>query len=153
MQVKEAFGENADRNDATGQNWPHQQTALLNIINHANFSRPLCRKCKSSWKSGLARPLRRENPVTSAAYFFRFDLGCQRLCHQPVAVYIKDRITSSLTCLIVAVNNLWRRSRSLRFEFFLQTTRAIVFVAALKTKMAIRPENRAAGKRPASSMS
>src|SRR5439155_12147153 len=63
------------------------------------------------------------------------------------AICIKDRITSSLTCLIVAVNNLVEKGSALcALSFFLQTTRAIVFVAGLKTKMAIRPEDRAAGK-------
>jgi hypothetical protein len=39
MQVKEALGEDGDRNDAASQNWPHQQTAFLNVINHVNSSR------------------------------------------------------------------------------------------------------------------
>jgi hypothetical protein len=37
VQVKETFGKNGDRNDAAGQNRPHQQTAFLDIINHATF--------------------------------------------------------------------------------------------------------------------
>src|ERR1700724_234240 len=44
MQVKKAFGEDGDRNDAASQNWPHQQTALLNVVDHVNSSRPLCRR-------------------------------------------------------------------------------------------------------------
>jgi hypothetical protein len=36
MQVKEPLGKNRDGNNAAGQNWPHQQTALLDVINHGD---------------------------------------------------------------------------------------------------------------------
>jgi glucose-6-phosphate-specific signal transduction histidine kinase len=41
MQVEQAFGENSNRDDAAAQNWPHQQAALLDVINHADFSNAL----------------------------------------------------------------------------------------------------------------
>ena len=44
MQIKETLSEDRDGNDAAGQNWPHQQTALLNVVDHVNASRPLCRR-------------------------------------------------------------------------------------------------------------
>jgi hypothetical protein len=37
MKVKEALGKDGDRNDAAGQNWPHQQPTFLNVLNHAGF--------------------------------------------------------------------------------------------------------------------
>ena len=37
MQIKETLSEDRDGNDAAGQNWPHQQTALLDVIYHVNF--------------------------------------------------------------------------------------------------------------------
>src|SRR5439155_156688 len=37
MEVEEALGKNRDRDDATNQNWPHQQATLLDVINHAGF--------------------------------------------------------------------------------------------------------------------
>src|SRR6266567_2201285 len=37
MEVKEALGKDRDRDDATAQNWPHQQSALLDVFNHAGF--------------------------------------------------------------------------------------------------------------------
>src|SRR5205814_7597371 len=41
MQVEQAFGENSNRDDTAAQNWPHQQAALLDVINHADFSNAL----------------------------------------------------------------------------------------------------------------
>jgi hypothetical protein len=44
MKVEEALGKDRDRNDAAGQNWPHQQPTFLNVLNHAGFV-PLFRNC------------------------------------------------------------------------------------------------------------
>jgi hypothetical protein len=41
VKVEEAFGKDRNRNDATAQNWPHQQSALLDVINHVGFSSAL----------------------------------------------------------------------------------------------------------------
>jgi len=57
MEVKKAFGEDGDRNDAASQNWPHQQTTLLNVVDHVNSSRPLCRRWQAI-SDGAARYLR-----------------------------------------------------------------------------------------------
>ena len=37
VQVKEALGKNSDRDDAAAQDWPHQQSAFLDVIDHAGF--------------------------------------------------------------------------------------------------------------------
>src|SRR5438067_2385704 len=37
MQVEEALGKNGDGDNAAGQNRPHQQPALLDVINHAGY--------------------------------------------------------------------------------------------------------------------
>jgi hypothetical protein len=34
VQVEQAFKKNRNGDDAAGQNWPHQQTALLNVVDH-----------------------------------------------------------------------------------------------------------------------
>jgi hypothetical protein len=44
MEVEEALGEDGDRNNAAGQNWPHQQPTFLNVLNHAGFV-PLFGNC------------------------------------------------------------------------------------------------------------
>jgi hypothetical protein len=41
VKVEEAFGKDRNRDDATAQNWPHQQSALLDVINHVGFSSAL----------------------------------------------------------------------------------------------------------------
>ena len=38
MEIKEALGENRDRHDAADQDRPHEQPALLDVIDHGNFS-------------------------------------------------------------------------------------------------------------------
>src|SRR6266404_5126979 len=37
MEIEPPLQENGDGDDAAGQNRPHQQTALLNVINHAGY--------------------------------------------------------------------------------------------------------------------
>ena len=44
MQIKKAFGENGDADNAASKNRPHQQSAFLDVIDHAQSSRPLCRQ-------------------------------------------------------------------------------------------------------------
>jgi hypothetical protein len=38
MQIKEAFRKDTDRNNATGQDWPHQQATFLDVVDHVNLS-------------------------------------------------------------------------------------------------------------------
>jgi len=37
VQIKEALGEDSDGDNATGQNRPHEQSALLDVINHGGY--------------------------------------------------------------------------------------------------------------------
>ena len=37
MQIEEPLGENSDGNDAASQDGPHQQAALLDVVDHADF--------------------------------------------------------------------------------------------------------------------
>ena len=37
MEIEPPLQENGDGDDAAGQNRPHQQSALLNVINHAGY--------------------------------------------------------------------------------------------------------------------
>jgi hypothetical protein len=41
VKVEEAFGKDRNRDDATAQNGPHQQSALLDVINHVGLSSAL----------------------------------------------------------------------------------------------------------------
>jgi hypothetical protein len=38
MKIKKPFRKNGDRDDAADQNWPHEQTTLLDVIDHAETS-------------------------------------------------------------------------------------------------------------------
>jgi len=38
MQIEEPLGEDGDRDDAASQNRPHQQTALLDVVDHLELS-------------------------------------------------------------------------------------------------------------------
>lgn len=44
MEVEKALSEDSDGDNAAGQNRPHEQTALLDVVNHGgNLLRPFCR--------------------------------------------------------------------------------------------------------------
>jgi hypothetical protein len=60
MKVEEALGKDGDRNDAAGQNWPHQQPTFLNVLNHAGFVALFgtCGKPATKGDLGEARPYR-----------------------------------------------------------------------------------------------
>ena len=38
MEIKEALGEDGDSDDAAGQNRPHEQAALLDVVDHLGMS-------------------------------------------------------------------------------------------------------------------
>jgi hypothetical protein len=38
MQIKEPLSEDSDRNDAASQDRPHQQTTLLDVVDHLELS-------------------------------------------------------------------------------------------------------------------
>src|SRR5260370_13056001 len=37
MQIEKALGEDSDGDNAAGQNWPHEQSALLDVVNHGGY--------------------------------------------------------------------------------------------------------------------
>ena len=51
MKIKEALCKNSYRDDAAAQNRPHQQSALLDVINHAGF----CNALSQLWQARIAR--------------------------------------------------------------------------------------------------
>jgi hypothetical protein len=38
MKIKKPFREDGDRDDTADQNWPHEQTTRLDVIDHAETS-------------------------------------------------------------------------------------------------------------------
>jgi hypothetical protein len=51
MQIKKAFGKDSNGDDATAENWPHQKSALLDVINHADF----CNALSQLWQANNRR--------------------------------------------------------------------------------------------------
>ena len=75
MHIKEPLGENSDGNDATGHNRPHQQAALLDVIDHAFFLTRFETRGKLTTQCELSRAI----GCTSTAYLdngtYRFVLS------------------------------------------------------------------------------
>src|SRR6478752_9730497 len=42
VKIKKTLRKNSNRDNAADQNWPHQQSAFLDVINHAEFCTSLC---------------------------------------------------------------------------------------------------------------
>jgi len=57
VKVEEAFGKDRNRDDATAQNWPHQQSALLDVINHVGFSSALSQLWQANNRMRLCSPV------------------------------------------------------------------------------------------------
>jgi hypothetical protein len=58
VKIKQALGKDGDRDDAAAQNWPHQQSALLDVIDHAGFCNALSRLWQASKRLPLSRTIR-----------------------------------------------------------------------------------------------
>jgi len=119
VQVKQPFGKNGDRNDAAGQNRPHQQAAFLDIVNHATF---LDLFAEGSKLSGTAMACCPKNAwVNAATLLFSLRSWARRnFAANKFTVYIKNRITSLLACWIIAVNDLVeKRTVFCALSFFL----------------------------------
>jgi hypothetical protein len=57
MQVEKALSEDSDGDNAAGQNRPHEQTALLDVINHGgNLLRPFLDAEQAGLRGGSAAP-------------------------------------------------------------------------------------------------
>src|SRR4051795_11019508 len=67
MQIKEAFGEDADRQYATGKDRPHQEAALLDILDHGTLLTPFTLGGKTN-APYLTRTFLRRNVGTSRSW-------------------------------------------------------------------------------------
>src|SRR4029453_6892573 len=151
VKVKEALGEDRDRDDATHQNWPHYQPALLDVINHAGFvvffagcgKRTTRCRCDWSLNATVSIWLFRKCVLLSGAFLPSFrrrrpaELGSAVATHQ-FAGRIEHGITGLFARCIVTVNDLVQKRAVLgALGLFQKAAGIVILVTALETQAAI----------------